>query len=1113
MKMSYILIFLSVLQISAGVFSQETMISLDTDKRYTVKELFQTIEDQTSYRFFYNAELADLNKTVSITQNNLRANDLLDFILDKTMVSYRVLDDNMIIVAPKTILQQGITVTGTVNDGNGETLPGVNISVKGSNIGVVSDANGNYSINVPNQETVLLFSFVGYTSQEILVGDRNNISVVLLETSQQIDEVVVVGYGTQKKLAVTGSVVSASGASIAKSSSVDVASSLAGRMPGVIVNNRTGEPGKESTTIFIRGRSTLEKSGLDTNAPLIIIDGVPGRESLSFLNPNDIETITVLKDASAAIYGNRSANGVILVTTKRGRQAEKATITFSYDLGIQQPTRLLKMSDAPTYATLYNEMNEKIGGGPQYRDDEIELFRNGSNPIEYPNTDWFDAIIKPASSQHKFNLAFSGGTNVAAYFVSLGGVTQDGIYRESATKYDQLNLRSNLDVKVTQNFKIGVDVSARIQNSNFSSISSDNYGIFYITRDRRPTTPVYYPGGLLAGSNNPLALVSDRPGYDKTRMQRLNTTLSGDWNLSKFVQGLSLKGHIAFDNTSSFKKVWKTPYEYYAFMPATATDPYYFEKRTSTDPPTPQLMERYIPDRSLTLNATINYERSLAGVHNIGAMVGVERSTYHLDRLEAEVKQYSQDALDELFAGDKDPTYFGIDGKASESARLGYFGRLSYDYKSKYLIQFLARYDGSENFPKNKRWGFFPGVSAGWRLSEEDFIKENLSFVNNLKIKGSYGEQGNDRIVAFQYLTLYRYGRPQVFGGTPVSGIYPDVFPNPNVTWEVAKTWNFGLELTLWDGKLGLEAEAFKTRRSNILTQRSASVPYYTGLTGSLPDENIGIVDNKGFEFQLSHAGTIGEIRYNVGGNFLFARNKVIFTDETPWGEGYDYLKAEGRSMGSRLLYEVIGINKTDEDLQKYPQLTGARLGDFIFKRNDPTPANPNAISVNDRIRADLTTIPEIVFGLNFDARWRMFDFSMLLQGQARAKYYLTPRIAPNEGNIMKDIADGRWSKANPASDKPGVGGTINNAGTTASDYWHRNASFLRLKNLEIGMNLPKNWLASDVTRIENLRIYMGGYNLLTFDKLKIIDPESNSTEQQTYPQLRILNMGVKLTF
>lgn len=998
--------------------------------------------------------------------------------------------------------QQKREITGTVTDTDGHPIIGANVIEKNDRSnGTVTDINGRFRLNVA-ENVVIHISYIGYLEQDINITNKTVFNIILEEDTKALDEVVVVGYGTQKKLTLTGSVTSTSGEEIQKSASIDISSSLAGRTPGVIVNNRSGEPGAEATTIFIRGRSTL-----GDNSPLIIIDGVPGRESLSFLNPNDIESITILKDASAAIYGSRSANGVILVTTKRGQKERKPEITFSYDLGIQQPTRLLDMVDAPTFAQLYNERNDKIGQSPRYTAEEIQKFSDGSDPILYPNTDWFKEIIKPASLQHKYNLSFGGGTNVVAYFVSLGAVTQDGIYRESATRYDQLNLRSNTDVNVTSGFKVGVDVSARIQNKHYSAYPSDEYGIFYRTRDRFPTQAAYYPNGLLAGGGNPVALVSNRTGYNKTRLQRLNTTLSADWDLGKWVEGLSLMGRVAYDNTSSFRKRWQTPYTYYLYNETTQE----YDQYKSQDVVTPQLLERYVPAWALTINGTINYERTFNMAHNVGAMIGFEQSSSRNDILQAERNQYSQDAIDELFAGDLDKTYYDNTGSASETARRGFFGRLSYDYEGKYLTQFILRYDGSENFPKNKRWGLFPGVSVGWRISEEDFIKHSLPLIDNLKIRASYGEQGNDKIDQYQFMTTYKYGRSQVFGDKQVNGIYPGILPNVNVTWEVAKTYNIGLDGTLWKGKLGFEAEVFKTERSNILCTRNASVPSYTGLT-SLPDENIGVVNNKGIELQLAHMGKSGNFTYNLSGNFLYVKNSVVYMDEVPWGEGYDYLKQEGRPMGARLLYEVIGINKTEEDLKKYPQIPGAVLGDFIFKRNDPNPSDPNVITSKDRKRTDLSIIPEIVYGLSFDARYKMFDCSLLFQGQARANFYVTPRIDPAEGNIMRDIAEGRWSKENPTANKPGVGGIINNASVYPSTYWHRDASFLRLKNIELGVNLPGRLLGG-TTGVNNLRVYIGGYNLLTFDTLKIVDPESNSSETQNYPQLRIFNAGVKLTF
>ena len=1115
MKITILLFFIVLFQVRAeSIYSQSTLISLNL-KNSTVEEVLSAIEEKSEFYFLYNIKLIDVDRKVDVDVKDKPIQTILHELFDNTDVAYYV-DDRQIVLSNTEMMQvresnnsqstQQATrkLTGRITDSAGDGIIGANISLKGTGIGAVSDTDGSFYINIPDAGGNLVITFIGYATQEIRITNQSSVNVIMEEDLKTLEEVVVVGYGTQKKVATTGSVVSVTGQSIRKSSSVDLSSSLAGRMPGVIVNNRSGEPGVEATTILIRGRSTL-----NNNEPLIVIDGIPGRESLTYLNPNDIENITILKDASAAIYGQRSANGVILVTTKRGKKGDKPKINFSYDIGVQQPTRLMDMVDSPTFAQLYNESNAKKGARPQYREDEIEKFRDGSDPILYPNTDWFDVIIKPFSLQHKYNLDFSGGTNSVAYFVSVGGTTQDGIYESSATKYNQMNLRSNIDVNVTETFKIGVDVSARIQNMNYSPLASGDYGLFYRVRDMRPTITDYYPNGQLAGGSNPLALVSDLSGYDKRRHQRLNTTITANWDLSRYLKGLSVNGNIAYDNTSIFRKMFEKPFTYYSYDSNNDT----YEERKSANVPTPQLTERYTPAWAMTGNAIINYDRIFAEKHHIGVMLGMERSNSRTDILEAKRLKYSQDILDELFAGDKDKTYYDNSGQAAETARLGYFGRLSYDYEGIYYLQFLLRRDGSENFPKNERWGWFPGISLGWRLSEYGFMKNAIPSADNLKIRASYGEQGNDRIDPFQYLSLYDYGRTQIFinesgSATAVSGIYPSVFPNPDVTWEVAKTYNLALEGLFNKGLFGFEAEVFKTRRSNILITRNASVPVVTGLT-NLPDENIGIVENKGFEVQLNHAGKCNDFVYNISGNFLFARNKIIYMDETPWGEGHEYLAAEGHPMGSRLLYRVIGINKDESGLTSNPQAPGAVLGDFMYEDID----KDGKITTYDRYRADLTTIPEIVFGATFEARWRGFDFMMLLQGQGRARYYMTPRIDPIEGNIMQDIANGRWSQENPTADKPGVGGTINNAGVWASNYWYRDASFLRLKNIELGYSIPYQLLNNSYTKVNSLRFYIGAYNLFTIDKLKIVDPENNNVNGATYPQLKIFNAGVKLTF
>lgn len=987
------------------------------------------------------------------------------------------------------------TITGLVTDENREPIVGATVMETASKIGTITDFNGKFSLEVPMQSMIQI-SYIGYKPIQVRVGNQNFYEINLQVEVKTLDEVVVVGYGTQKKINLTGSVVSTQGTVLQKSSSVNTSQSLAGRMPGVVVNNRSGEPGSDGATIFIRGRSTL-----GDNSPLVIVDGIVSGEPLDRINPEDIESINILKDASAAIYGARSANGVILVTTKRGKVG-KPDITFTYDVGGQQPTRLLQMADAPTYAMLYNEVLSYDNSPARYSEEEIQKFRDGSDPVNYPNTNWLDEIVKPLSLQHKFNISVNGGNNIATYFVSVGGNYQDAIYRNSATKYYQINVRSNIDVKVTDNFNIGFDLLQKTQQKNYSAFSDDNYGIFWMAKRNSPTTAGRYPNGLLGPGLNPIALVSDETGYDRSKLNRFNSKLSAKWDLSTVIKGFTVEGNISYNNTSTFRKLWEKPWTYYQYDPISEE----YNEKISTHFPTPALSEFYTPDYSLTLNAIANYQRLFNEIHNVGIMVGFEQNSYRRDNLSASRSKYSSDALDELFAGDADKNFLDNSGSATETARRSFFGRASYDYQGKYLFQFISRYDGSENFPKDKRWGFFPGISLGWRLSEENFIKDNIRNIDNLKLRASYGEQGNDQVAAFQYLNTFVYGRNQIFGGTEVNGIYGGIIPNPDITWEVAKTYNLGLDGDFFNGKLSFVAEVYTTRRSNILCPLNASIPAYTGLVASLPDVNIGIVNNKGFELQLAHNNKLNDFQYSISGNFLFARNTVVYMNETPWGEGQEYMNQEGRPMGSKLLYQVIGINRTAEDLVNYPQMPGAKLGDFIFADLN----NDSTITSLDRYRNDLTNIPEIVYGLTFQGNWKQLDLMILFQGQARARQYIYPNNDPVVGNVEQYAIDGRWTPENINASKPRLGGTINNGSPTPADYHYKDASFLRLKNVEIGYTIS----TKNSGGMKNLRFYVGGYNLLIlYDKIKVIDPEMASQEVQAYPPVRIFNAGVRVQF
>ena len=1002
-----------------------------------------------------------------------------------------------------------ITVSGIVKSSDNEPLAGAMVYLKGvTTVGSSSsmtDEDGYYTITVPS-DAVIVASLLGFTDLEQNVGGRSVVDFVLEVESTFLDDVVVVGYGTQSKLTLTGSVAQTSGRELVKNSGVNISQGLAGRLSGVIVSNRTGEPGKDDATMFIRGRSTL-----GDNSPLIVIDGVPrSNEEFSRLSGDEIESVNVLKDASGAIYGARSANGVILVTTKRGSFNEGANVTFNYDFGLQQPTRMVQMADAVLYTQAYNDELAITGASPMYNETQLAHYRDGDDLINYPNTNWFDEIIKPLSAQHKYGVNISGGGKNVAYFIEFNGQYQDGIYKKSATNYDQYNVRTNIDVQVTDDLKLGVNLNARQQHKNYSAFPSDSYGIFYIATRLKPTGAAYYPNGYLRGGTNPAVMVQDLTGYDRTTINTLNTSFTLDWDLSSLVtKGLTVKATAAYDIIGKFRKNWQQNWQYWSYDEVTEL----YEEKTSSYWSSPVLHEYQNNSGKVTINANINYDRDFDG-HHVTALAGYEQASYRLDYFAAGINKYDSDILDEFFAGSADKDWYSIKGYATETARQSWFTRLGYDWKSRYLIQFIGRLDGSENFPKNKRWGFFPGVSVGWRISEEPWLKGNTPWLTNLKLRASYGEQGNDQVDAFQYMTTYGYSTASTYkmriDGKDVSFIIPGTVPNPNITWEVAKTANIGIDGSIRNGLFAWELEYFSTERSNILCTRNASVPYYTGLTSSLPDENIGIVTNKGFELQLHHDGksNSGDFIYHLSGNFMFARNRIKYMDETPWGEGHEYMNLTGHPMGAKLYYQVKGINKTQEDLDNNPQMAGATLGDFIYEDLD----GDGKITSYDRKRCDLTSVPEIVYGLTFDGQWNNFDFSVLLQGQGRARFYYAPMTDPVSGNLDKFAAQNAWTLNNTDSNYPRIGSNVSNGGVNRSSFYYRDASFLRLKNVEIGYTLPENILLNRL-KVKSLRFYIAGYNLLTLDSLKSVDPETSDESYQTYPQMRIYNMGVKLTF
>ncbi len=998
---------------------------------------------------------------------------------------------------PGTVADQQITVSGTITDlTTGEAMAGVNIQVKGSNVGAISDGSGNFRLVTTDPNATLVFSFIGYVTQEVALNGQVTLTVGMTPELSQLSEVVVVGYGTQRKVTSTGSVVSTKGEEILKSPATNLTNNLVGRMPGLTAVSRSGEPGADGATLRIRGSNTL-----GDNDPLIVVDGVANR-GMERLNPNDIESITILKDASAAIYGSQAANGVILVTTKRGSLG-KPKISINLNSGLSQPTKIPDMANANQYATMQNEIayykNPTGGRNQKFTDAELQKFADGSDPWGYPNTDWFAEVFNTWAGQNSQNASISGGTDNMKYFLSLGAKFQDGIYKNSATSYKQYDFRTNIDGKVTKNINIAFDVAGREEIRDYPTRSAGS--IFRMLMRGKPNMPAYWPDGTpgpdIEYGDNPAVTSTSATGYDVDKRyiieSNLRTTIAIPW-----VPGLTLTGNASFDKTIRFQKRFETPWYLYSWD----GNAEHITVKGKRGLESPQLTEEMRDGQRITVNAYATYEKTFADIHSLKVMAGTERRSGTEDIFNAFRKNYISGAVDQLFAGASDQ-YMANNGWANQNAYMSYFGRVNYDLSRKYLFEFVWRYDGSYKFPETKRFGFFPGVSAGWRISEEDFWKSNLSFFDDFKIRGSWGQTGNDRIDEYQYLTTYGFtsGRAFVFGGADNKLLVETKIPNLNVTWEIANQANIGFDAAFLNNKVTLSADYFNNVRTQILIKRNASIPSSTGLT--LPPENIGEVKNRGFEAVAGYRDQVGAFEYAVSINGSYSKNEIVFWDETPGIP--DYQQSTGRPIGSALYYQAIGIFRDQAAVDAYPHWAGAMPGDVIFEDVN----NDGVIDGLDRVMNEKNNLPRFIGGMTFDLRYKGFDLSILAQGATGAVVNLGMESG-EIGNFYTEYAVNRWTPENMDATYPRTWNRDEEYWRSQGNtFWLQNMNYVRLKNFEFGYTLPSG--VNQTLGIENLRIYLNGQNLFTIAKQQFIDPELQAGTD--YPLARIVSGGITLTF
>jgi TonB-linked SusC/RagA family outer membrane protein len=1029
----------------------------------------------------------------------------------------------------QSVWAQSVKITGTVTDNLGLPIPGVTIIEKGTKKAVSTDIDGKYSFGT-SSKSVLVFSYVGFETKEILVNGQSVINLKMKTSSTDLNEVVVVAYGKQKKITQTGAITSLNSEQLSRSPSANIANSLAGQITGISTVQASGRPGGDDPRIFIRGIASLSE---DRSQPLIIVDGV--ERPFSGLDPDEIETFSLLKDASAtAVYGVRGANGVVIVTTKRGKLG-KASITASYSQGLQEATQLPEFADSYTYAKAWNQSQRNDGvteNNLRFQPNVLEAFRTNSDPILYPNTDWLDYILKPFAKQSRANVNISGGSDKVRYFASLGALTQDGLFKTFESTYDynfsynRYNFRTNLDIDVTKTTKLAVTIGGQVGVRNEPLTKSDS-SIDLLFRSIYWSAPFGSPG-IVDGKYivNDTYYIPDNKnngldpfygyGYTNVIENRLNFDLDFSQQLS-FVKGLNFGAKLSNNTFYSHAKIRQTTIIRYTpillkdipnrvLLPG--EDGNLLVLQPSGSNGDLAYAESQGQGRNWYLESRLNYSRKF-GSHNLGGLL-----------------LYNQQK--EYFPKDAN----GVATTFQEIPRglVGIAGRVTYDYNSKYSADVNIGYNGSENFAKSKRFGFFPAVSAGWVISKESFM-EALPVFSFLKLRYSYGIVGNDKIGGGRFLYLPDSFDPSTTStgynfGTDVTtnqtGAVENKLGNPDVTWEKATKQNFGVELKLFKDKLGIVFDVFKENRKDILVTSRGLLPDLLGTTTIAPAVNVGIVENKGYEIEFNWKEQKNKnFGFALNLNLSYSKNKIIYQEEAPRNQPYQF--RTGQSVGQPFGYkydrfftqadfDYVELNRTNGTLDQVPNfLKNLKPGDLMYKDLN----GDNEINIEDQTAIGFPDYPMYNFGINLNVNVKSFDFNMAWAGATNTSRLLENTLnTPFEGStrgLLQIFPDNAWTPetANTATlPRLSVLGNTNNS--AASDFWIRDASYIRLKTLETGYNFKGRFFKK--MGISTFRLYFNANNLITITKLKIIDPESKTVRPQ-YPLIKLYNVGIKLNF